>query len=269
MTNTAAARFSIQSFHALSPVSARVVAATDSHVTNLAVLNAGFRQTMGKAGERMALVPGTQRTESVAYTNSGHKIISAVAICANAVRPSLPETYQSMTCVTANVWMDNVDKTMWRTEGEGDDRRLVCTDDGSNLAELLSRASSNGPLLSFSPSPVRLSPGEVAIYFDTSNHQVRAGFALPGSRVYSDAGKLVRIDPASVTRTFALQGETAAEREGLANVQRLLAGVDESLVTSASAMVALKPIIDYWSTLFGRQSPFVQALVGQVREAAV
>lgn len=150
--------------------------------------------------------------------NQSHKIVSFLAQ-GNVVNRSLNEAEGRMTCVSANVFVDNEDNTLWRAEGEGEHRRLVQAtqeDWGALLNSRLARRSGTMVTASaYTPfhHGIRPSVTDFTMFYNTERKSVDYGFALPvqgGDVVVASmkGGNLVTVKPLAIIEACNLSQQS-------------------------------------------------------------
>ena len=134
-----------------------------------------------------SLVPG-----SIEYIDHPTVSLATMLIVANTISKAYDEQkVEAMVEVSSNVFMDPGDRSMWRSVGKGDKRRLVRSNQ-DNYEELLRDRISLTPL-NTGKTVASADDFDVIVFYDHDRHELKAGLyentnGVKG-RVYMPSGK--------------------------------------------------------------------------------
>lgn len=249
----------IQQATQLSDVAFRIVA---THAPFKAPLDeADYDQMLATAtNNQFRLFPATLQPLN---QSNGQHIVSFIIEANTQIKDySETEVRERMRVLTANVFVDDSDNTIWRVVENGDQKYLVQSikEDfakllGARLAKRSNQIVSNAHYAGIIPAN-----GDYIQYYDKNLGNLAFGFAMTSNDntvqvCERTSGNLVKIDPTHVVA--AAQGSSLDKKYSLANYLVQQTGSNTVLAEEFSP-AALGAFVDYMRQLYGGTDYFVQ-----------
>lgn len=235
----------VEQVHMLGKTAARIVA---SHVPG-EYTEEDFRGAVSRLyDDKASLVEGTVQDVSQMHATQSSMFVS---LNTNS-KPFSESAVAGMKVVTANVFADASDNSIWTVRGEGDARALVQQSSDDLSAILNARRSRMITTAGFAPAEI-FPNGGFLMYFDTASFEPRYGFGIAMAKDDGTVGN------------FVLDRKAGDVREiEAAQVMSICQDIDHDVQIAKHEETAAFPpelatrVLDYWRKLYGQTAYFAR-----------
>lgn len=198
--------FSVHNVANISPIAFRVNGEFGAVARNISEdeVSEMFRKSLG---DQFQVIPASF---SEVETRNGRTKATAIVQANTMSKPYSDDVAKSMQVISANVFMDKFDKSIWKVVGEGNDKRLVQSQQENFSALLSSRLkATRSQIVACSNTDYNMpfESADFGLYYSTARERLESGFILKhkaGITAFSMEKEMYEdIKPEAVVRTIA------------------------------------------------------------------